>query len=94
MLSFLRKLKILQDPSRTGRWKVSKLNEQITSRDLRKLRNNPKFFLKHLSDINWSVLANFVDVDEMEDFWTTEINKCLMYVNTCKNNTSTGYTGV
>ena len=49
----------------------------ITSRDLRKLRSNPKYFLKELSKIKWESFVNMVDVDDMEEFWTTEINNCL-----------------
>ena len=57
--------------------KISKLKDQTISRDLRKLRSNPQFFLNRLSNVDWSILVNIVDVDEMEEFWTTEINKCL-----------------
>ena len=51
--------------------------QTTTYRDLRKLRSNPQFFLNSLSKIDWSLLANFEDVDEMETFWTSEIKKCL-----------------
>ena len=57
--------------------KISKLKDQTISRDLRKLRSNPQFFLNRLSNVDWSILVNIVGVDEMEEFWTTEINKCL-----------------
>ena len=44
--------------------------------DLKKFRSKPQFFLNSLSKIDWSLLANFEDVDEMETFWTSEIKKC------------------
>ena len=49
--------------------KISNSNNQTTkSRDMRKLRSNPKFFLKGLSNIDWSNLVNFKDVDDMDEF--------------------------
>ena len=55
-------------------------NSIITSRDLRKMKSNPKYFLNELSKIEWGSFVNMVDVDDMEKFWTTEINKCLNFV--------------
>ena len=57
---------------------VSKaLRVVTTSRDFRKSRNNPKYFLNELSKIEWSTFVNMKDVDEMENFWTEKINACL-----------------
>ena len=56
----------------------SQKNENyITARDLRKLRSNPQFFLNKLANIKWESLAYMEVVDNMEKFWTVEINKCL-----------------
>ena len=49
----------------------------ITSRDLRKVRSNTKYFLKKLSEIKWETFVSMDDVENMEEFWTTEINNCL-----------------
>ena len=58
--------------------KISKAKDQkYTYRDYRKLKSNPKFFLNKLYNVDWSILANFEDVDNMEVFWTEEINHCL-----------------
>ena len=51
--------------------------EPIRSRDLRKLRSNPSYFLNALNKIDWSSLFEMLSVDQMEEFWTSEINKCL-----------------
>ena len=57
---------------------MSKLKDQTTtSRDLRKVRSNPQFFLNKLANIDWTLFVNSLDVDEMEEFWTTEITHCL-----------------
>ena len=57
--------------------KIPKMKEtDTTSRDLRKLRSNPKFFLNELSKIKWETFVNMRDVDQMEQFWSMEINKC------------------
>ena len=50
---------------------------KITSRDLRKVRNNPKLLQTKLAGIKWESLSEMSDIDEMENFWTSEINKCL-----------------
>ena len=52
-------------------------HQKTTTRDYRKLRSNPKFFLKKISEIDWISLASMEDVDKMEAFFTAEINKCL-----------------
>ena len=49
----------------------------ISSRDMRKLRKNPNLFLNELSKIEWESLANMNDINDMEEFWTSQINKCL-----------------
>ena len=48
-----------------------------TSRDLRKIRNNPQYFKNRLSAVEWEIFINMKDVDEMEEFWTSRINECL-----------------
>ena len=63
------------------KWEVPKLkNVASISRDIRKVRSNPNFFLNELSKIDWGIYVNMEDVDEMEEFWTSEITKCLNYV--------------
>ena len=58
--------------------KISKSKDQkCTYRDYRKLKSDPKFFLNKFYNVDWSILANFEDVDNMEVFWTEEINHCL-----------------
>ena len=58
--------------------KVAKLKDiSTTTRDYRKLRSNKKNFLNLLKNINWEVLKDLSNVNEMEKFWTQEINKCL-----------------
>ena len=44
---------------------------------MRKLRKNPNLFLNELSKIEWESLANMNDINDMEEFWTSQINKCL-----------------
>ena len=62
-------------------WKVQKSpNINIQSRDFRKLNSNPDYFLNALARIDWSSLINMHDVDDMERFWTKEINYCLNLV--------------
>ena len=34
-------------------------------------------FLNELANVDWGLFVNMTDVDEMEKFWTMEINKCL-----------------
>ena len=48
-----------------------------TLRDCRKLRSNPQFFLNELSKVEWEIFVNMEDIDDMEHFWSTQINKCL-----------------
>ena len=63
------------------KWNVPKLKSiTTTSRDFRKLRNNPNFFLNELSKIEWDSFVNMEDVDDMVSFWSYEINKCLDFV--------------
>ena len=58
--------------------KVTKMKDSSTfTRDYRKLRSNKSFFLNKLKNINWEVLKDMSNVNEMENFWTQEINKCL-----------------
>ena len=58
--------------------KVAKLKDiNATTRDYRKLRSNKNFFLNLLKNINWEVLKDLSNVNEMEKFWTQEINRCL-----------------
>ena len=65
--------------------RVPKSHENLVfARDLRKLRSNPQFFQKKLSNINWESLVDMEDVDTMVTFWTTEINKVLDFVAPCK----------
>ena len=62
-------------------WKVQKSpNINIESRDFRKLNSNPDYFVNALAGIDWSSLINMHDVDDMERFWTKEINYCLNLV--------------
>ena len=63
------------------KWKVPKLPNSVTkSRDFRKLNSNPNYFLNALTKIDWSSLGNMHEVDDMEIFWTREINQCLNFV--------------
>ena len=48
-----------------------------TTRDYRKVRKNPQFFLRRLNKINWCALGNMINIDDMVMFWTKEINICL-----------------
>ena len=58
--------------------KTPKLQEKvITSRDFRKLRRNPGYFLDELRKVKWEIYRDMEDVDPMEEFWTKEINKCM-----------------
>ena len=61
----------------TSKQKARKL--KITSRDLRKLRSNPRKFSEELSKIDWAQITEKedLDVDDMVDFWTREITKKL-----------------
>ena len=43
----------------------------ITSRDFRKVRNNPKLLLTELAAIKWESLSEMSGIDEMEKFWTS-----------------------
>ena len=62
-------------------WKVPKLPNIVTkSRYFRKLNSYSNYFLNALSKIDWSSLINMHDVDNMERFWTKEINYCLNLV--------------
>ena len=47
-----------------------------TSRDYRKLRSNPRFFIKELLKVNWEKLATMKDIDDMENYWSQKINEC------------------
>ena len=69
--------------------KIHSQDHKTAFRDLIRLRTNPQFFLNSLSNIDWSLLVNSVDVDEMENFWTTEINKCLDFVAPWKTRQNT-----
>ena len=63
------------------KWEVTKPKSVVTtSRDLRKLRRNPSYFLHELSKIEWDSCVDMNDVDVMERFWTSKINHCLNYV--------------
>ena len=55
-------------------------NKCFTSRDYRKIRSNPRYFLNELAKVQWENFVSMVNVDEMQSFWTTEINKCLDFV--------------
>ena len=58
--------------------KVPKLHDSIsTARDLRKLRNNPQFFISRLKKVDWGAFGYMNSIDDMETLWTKEINKCL-----------------
>merc|ERR1712008_605673 len=58
--------------------KTPKFQEKsITSRDVKKLRRNPDFFLNELRNVGWEIFIDMEDVDPMEKFWTIEINKCM-----------------
>ena len=59
----------------------------VTSRDFRKLRQNPNFFLKKLAMIQWESFKDMDDVDEMENYWTQEINNSLDLVAPWKTRT-------
>ena len=57
---------------------VSRLKKHsIITRDMRKLKSNPQFFLKELSKLDWASFVNMSDVDKMEEEWTKERNNCL-----------------
>ena len=57
---------------------VQKLqNNNTACRDFRKMRSNPQYFLNECAKVNWESLASMLDVDEMQSFFTSEINKCL-----------------
>ena len=57
---------------------IPKVQERyIESRDLRKLRKNPEYFLRKLATVKWELLSNLKDVDAMEIFWTNSIIECL-----------------
>ena len=57
---------------------VSRLKKHSTiTRDMRKLKSNPQFFLKELSKLDWASFVNMSDVDKMEEEWTKERNNCL-----------------
>ena len=50
-------------------WKVPKLPNIVTkSRDFRKLKSNPDYFLNALTKIDWSSLVDMHDLDNMERF--------------------------
>ena len=49
----------------------------VTSRDYRKLRSNPKYLIKELCNIEWGTIGYMKDINDMVQFWTEEINKCL-----------------
>ena len=53
------------------------INNSKLARDFRKMRSNPKYFLNELAKVNWESFIHMTDVDEMQTFWTSEINKCL-----------------
>jgi hypothetical protein len=56
--------------------KIPKLQEKIiTSRDFRKLRRNPKKFLKELVNVKWEVFRDMEDVDPIEEFLTIKVNE-------------------
>ena len=45
------------------------------ARNLRAIRNNPQEYRRKLANIDWGKLETMEDVDDMTEFWTTEINK-------------------
>ena len=49
----------------------------IKARDVRKLRSNPKYFRKVLSNIDWAKFTQMQTVEEMTEFFTSEIIKAL-----------------
>ena len=59
----------------TSKQKAKK--QKVTSRDLRKLRSNPRKFSEELSKIDWARITEYEDVDSMVDFWTTGTNNVL-----------------
>ena len=57
---------------------VAKTHKDTTiSRDYRKLRSNPLFFLNGLAKIKWELPVYMEDIDDMEQFWSAHINECL-----------------
>ena len=57
---------------------VTKIKEiSTTTRDYRKLRNNRILFLNQLAKINWESLKDMTNIEDMEHFWTSELNNCL-----------------
>ena len=60
---------------KTNVQKITK--NSTTTRDYRKVRSNPKFFLKRLIWKNWNVLGSMSDVDDMVNFYSEEVNNCL-----------------
>ena len=56
---------------------VQKIHRKsTTTRDYRKVRNNPQFLLRRLNEINWNALDNMT-LNDMVIFYTKEINVCL-----------------
>ena len=56
---------------------VQKIHRKsTTTRDYRKVRNNPQFLLRRLNKINWNALDNMT-LNDMVIFYTEEINMCL-----------------
>ena len=57
------------------------------SRDMRKIRANPNYFMYALKEIDWLSMAIMVwDVDEMVKFWTSSIVRSLDKVAPLKTN--------
>ena len=58
--------------------KVTKLEDISTiTRDYRKVRSNQRNFLNQLKKIKWESLKDMSNVEDMVQFWTSELNKCL-----------------
>ena len=55
-------------------------NKIINSRDYRRIRANPKILLMELANIKWELMKDMENVDQMETFWTQQINNSLNLV--------------
>ena len=59
----------------TEKEKKDKHSKKTMARNLRAIRNNPQEYRRKLANIDWGKLETMEDVDDMTEFWTTEINK-------------------
>ena len=55
----------------------AKKRGKVFTRDLRQIRRNPEMFQQMIANIRWEEMASMSGVDEMEEFYSQEINKVL-----------------